>query len=139
MARHKRRPIKKAAQPTATPTRICCIVLPPAKVAVSIGSGRGHQDVGGGGRIQADGAAVDFDHALLTAPLAQQLQLAAGKKPHIRHFGASAPVAVHGAHPETAVAAGLRQGRALLDHAIAAPLAPVTQGLDVAEQEAGCF
>ena len=37
-------------------------------------SDRGHQDMRCGGCIEADGTAVDFDHALLAAPFAKQFK-----------------------------------------------------------------
>ena len=75
---------------------------------------RCHQNIGRRRRIKADGAAVDFNHALLTAALAEQLQLAAWHQAKMGHACAGVTITGDGADPQTAVAATLCQGMALL-------------------------
>ena len=69
-------------------------------------SGRCYQDIGSGRGIKTDGAAVDLDHALPPTTLAQQFQFGSRQDSQVRHFGADLSVAVNGADPEPAVAAG---------------------------------
>jgi hypothetical protein len=69
-------------------------------------SGRGHQNTGSGRGIKTDGTAVDLYHALLPTTLTQQFQFRPWQDPEIGHFRAGLSVALNGAHPEPAVAAG---------------------------------
>jgi hypothetical protein len=74
-----------------------------------VSSERSDQDVCGGGSIKADCAAIDPDHAAPTATLAKQFQFASWQDPQVGHLGAGFPVAIDGANPNSAMAAGFGQ------------------------------
>jgi hypothetical protein len=113
--------------------------IEPGAMGIGCQSGRGYQDIGGGQGIKADGAAVDLDHALLAASLAQQFQFATRQHPEVGHLGAGFPVTVDGTHTQAPVAAGFRQGRPCLGHSVAAPLAAMAQGWDITQHKTGVF
>lgn len=96
-------------------------------------SGRGDQNGGGGRCVQTDGAAVDLDHALLPATLAQQLQFGSRQYAQIGHAGARFPVAIDRANSHATVAARFRQGGCGLRQPLAALPSAAAKSLDIAE------
>jgi len=95
--------------------------------------------VGCGGRIKAEGAAIDLDHALLPAPLAEQFQLRAWSYPQVCHLRTGLAVAVDGANPHPSIAAGFGKRRSCHCRAVAASLTAMALGRDIAEQAAGFY
>ena len=103
------------------------------------GSDRGNHDVGRGWGIQAESAAIDFDHALLSISLAEQFEFATGQKAKVGHSGTGLSVSVDGADTKTLVATGLREWGARLRHPMTAFFTASTSGEEIGEEKTGSF
>lgn len=103
------------------------------------GSERGDHNAGRRRRIETDGSAVDFDHALLPFSPAEQFEFAPGQEPQIGHPRTGAAITVDGTNSKTAVATGTGKRGARLPRPMTALLPATTSGEKIGQEKAGIF